>query len=289
MEQPLHHVLIIGCGLLGASLGLALKKRGLARTITGIGRRGSPSVEIAQQRGAIDRAFDDPAEPARDADMIVVCTPVRQFPETFRALAPALSKNAVVTDVGSTKVDVMMWAREIIPDHFVGSHPMAGSEKSGPEAARDDLYQGAVCLVCRGSPREPAASGFQRVTNMWEAVGMRVLECADDQHDRWVASVSHLPRAVSAALMTAASIDERALDVAAGGLIDTTRIAAGDATMWTDIFMTNRTPIVDALKAFEGHLIALRTAIERGDEKAIHAFLATAKNQRDSLMTKRGK
>ncbi len=299
MDTPFQHVVIIGCGLLGASLGLTLRHKGLAQTITGVGRAGSPTVARARQRGAIDRATDNPALAVAGAllpgettalppaDLVILCTPVRQFPDLFRRLAPALSPGAIVTDVGSTKAQVMRWAAELLPPHapFVGSHPMAGSEKSGPDAARADLYHNAVCLVCQ--PQHPSPAAFTRVTALWQALGMRIIPCDAAQHDLWVAAVSHLPYAVAAALVNAVANDPAALETAAGGFTDTSRIASGDVTMWTDILLTNRPAVIAMLGRFQDQMTALKTAVMHNDEPAIRAFLTHAKTSRDAFRAQR--
>ena len=298
MHQPFQHVVIIGCGLLGASLGLALRKHHLARLITGVGRHGSPSLAIARERRAIDRATDDPALAVRGtalpgessapppADLVVLCLPVRQFPQMFQLIAPALAPGTIVTDVGSTKAQVLQWAAQYLPAHapFIGSHPMTGSEKSGPRAARDDLYQNAVCLLCQ-PPTTPAAAS-QRLTALWRTLGMRLIPCDPAQHDRWVAAVSHLPYTLAATLVHTAA-DPAALETAAGGFTDTSRIASGDVSMWTDILLTNRQPLLDILARFQENLAALRSAIDRSDEPAIRNFLTTAKTARDAFIAKR--
>ena len=297
--QPFQHVAIVGVGLLGASLGLALRKANLARTITGIGRPGSTSLEIAKQRGAIDHASTDlaaavagaaPALPP--ADLVILCTPIRQFPDAFRTLAPALAPGTIVTDVGSTKADVMKWAAELLPAppaaHFIGSHPMAGSEKSGPAAARDDLYRNAVCLLCPPSTPNPASTlAFERIKNLWATLGMRLIELAPDVHDRWVATISHLPHAVAFSLVNAAARDPRMLEAVAGGFIDTTRVASSDFDMWTDIFLTNREAITGAIDVFSADLATLRSAIVAGDESAIREQLTRAKQTRSRLLASR--
>ena len=298
MQEPFQHVVIVGCGLLGASLGLALRKKALARVITGVGRRGSPTVAIARERRAIDRVTDDPARAVRGsalpgessarppADLVVLCIPVRQFPPMFQLIAPALAPGTIVTDVGSTKAQVMQWAAEFLPAHapFIGSHPMTGSEKSGPRAARDDLYQNAVCLIC--TPPTTPADAQQRIVGLWRTLGMRLISCDPAQHDRWTAAVSHLPYALAATLVHTAA-DPAALETAAGGFTDTTRIASGDVAMWTDILLTNRQPLLDMLALFQKNLAALQAAIERGDEAPIRAFLTTAKTARDAFIAKR--
>ena len=280
-----NRVVIVGVGLLGASLGLALKKHGIARRVVGVGRAGSPSLETALARGAVDETATDLVAAVWGADLVVLCSPVRQFPEALRQLAPALGPDAIVTDVGSTKSQVLQWAREILPGQvtFVGSHPMAGSEKKGPGAARDDLYEGAVCLVCAGGAGSQNSAVTARVAGMWRALGMRVIETDAATHDRWVAAISHLPHAVAASLVNAAAREPASLQAIAGGFVDATRIASSDVDMWTDIFLTNRAAVAGVLEEFEKRLGALRQAITAGDEPAIRAALTSAKQVRDSL------
>jgi prephenate dehydrogenase len=289
------HVVIHGVGLLGASLGLAMKRHQLAGAITGVGRANSSSLDIARARGAIDHGLTDLAAacqgthlPTRiPADLVVLCTPIRQFPEAMRILASAVVPGTVITDVGSTKADVMRWAAEILPRsvHFIGSHPMAGSEKSGPDAARDNLYENAVCLLCTppGAPEEPV----QRIRGLWQTLGMRLITLPADTHDQWVATISHLPHALAFALVTTAASHPEMLQAVAGGFLDTTRVASSDASMWTDIFLTNKAALVAALDAFSHDLSTLRSAIAGGNEPSIRDYLKNARQQRDTLLAQR--
>jgi prephenate dehydrogenase len=288
MSQSFNHVLIHGVGLLGASLGLALKKHRLAHTITGVGRANSPSLSIAQSRHAIDHASTDLASAVPAADLVILCTPIRQFPAAFQTLAPALRPGTIVTDVGSTKSDVCRWASELLPPHvhFIGSHPMAGSEKSGPQAARDNLYHNAVCLLCPPASAE-SQPAFARIRHLWSTLGMRLIELMPDVHDRWVATISHLPHAVAFALVNAASHEPKMLEAVAGGFLDTTRVASSDVSMWTDIFLTNRAAVLASLDVFSADLAALRDAIAAENEPALRDILTRAKRSRDDLLARR--
>jgi prephenate dehydrogenase len=297
-----ERVTIVGVGLLGTSLGLALKARGLAGEILGVGRPGSASLHIAQDRGAIDRAFTSLADAvAAQPDLVILCTPVRQFPQAFRTLHGKLRHDAIVTDVGSTKAEVMTWAAEGLSSEqdavFVGSHPMAGNEKRGPAAARPDLYHGGLCLICPaasasagggGGGRDDRADAAPRkIEALWEFLGMRTLRLAPAVHDRWVATVSHLPHAIAFALMSTAAGHPEMLAAAAGGLFDTTRIASSDTDMWTDIFLTNRDAVLGALEEFSATLATLKAAIAAGNEPALRAALLHAKSARDDLLLRR--
>ncbi|MGN6368293.1 MAG: prephenate dehydrogenase [Phycisphaerae bacterium] len=299
-----ERVVIVGVGLLGASLGLALKARGLARRVVGVGRAGSLSVERALQRGAIDEVGGDlgtvldgfgtekvQSRAGIGRDLVVLCAPVRQFRGLLEELRNMPGDGrVVVTDVGSTKGEVMGWAKEILGEKgkwFVGSHPMAGSEKRGPEAGRADLYEGAVCLICRPEGSASDEGAVERVEAMWQAVGMRTVRVGARAHDRWVATISHLPHAVAFSLVNAAAKDPQALQAVANGFLDTTRVASSDVEMWTDIFLTNRGAVVDAIDTFAADLSALRAAVANGDEGSIRAAIAAAKKTRDELVARR--
>ncbi len=289
-------VTIIGVGLLGASLGLALKQRSLAGRIIGVGRAGSDSLPIALQRQAIDIAQTDPAPAVREASLVVLAVHIGQFPAIFERIAEALPSGALVTDVGSTKTQVMHWATKRLPIHvdFIGSHPMAGSEKRGPQFARPDLFENAVCLVCpppihaRG-PRtgQRVESATNRVEALWRAIGMKTHRLDARRHDQWVAAVSHLPHAVAAALVLAASETPQALSAIAGGFLDTTRIASADPVIWTDIFLTNKPAVINQLTVFIRRLRTLQTAIRRGDHGVVADLLQQAKTTRDTLANNR--
>jgi prephenate dehydrogenase len=292
-SHPFQHAVIIGTGLLGTSLGLAMRKHNLAKIITGVGRKNSNSATIAQQRGAIDRTSDDPVTAITaptPADLIILCVPIRQFPEILKQIAPHLSPGTILTDVGSTKTQVMRWAAELLPPtvHFIGSHPMAGSEKTGPEAARDDLYTNATCLLCPPEKQSPeSTAAFRRIESLWQSLGMRTVSCSPQDHDRRVAAVSHLPHAMAFALMRAAGKDPAALEAAAGGFTDMTRIAGSDPTMWTDIYLSNRDALLAAINTFSAELNTLKSAIERNDENAIRAYVEASKRTRESFITQR--
>ncbi|NNM86570.1 MAG: prephenate dehydrogenase/arogenate dehydrogenase family protein [Phycisphaerales bacterium] len=278
-------VAIIGVGLLGASLGLALKNRRLASRVVGVGRRGSASLKTALKIGAIDTASTDMAA-VSECDLIVLASNIGAFPDLMRQLARCMKPGAIVTDVGSTKEQVMQWAAELLPAGvFVGSHPMAGSERRGPEFARADLYQDAVCLVC--APRQGLnAKTLRRVESLWRAVGMRTLSVAARQHDEIVATISHVPHAVAAALVQLSCSVPGAEAAIAGGFVDTTRIASGDPTMWTDIFRTNGSAIDASLGVLIAMLEHYRRVVRRGAPEELQELFAEAKKRRDALVAK---
>ncbi len=278
-------VTLVGVGLLGGSLGIALRERRLAREVVGFVRRAA-SIAECRQAGAVDDASLDLAGAVSGADLIVLCTPLAQMPELAAQMLPALRRGAVVTDVGSVKAGVV---RELEPllaragAHFVGSHPMAGSERTGVAAANGDLFQNAVCVVT-STPRT-AAGARSKVKRLWRAVGGRVLELTAPVHDALVGRSSHLPHFVAAAL-AAHVLEPRAERelalLCASGFRDATRIASSSVEMWRDIALANRRNLSRELGALAKQLLAVKTKLERGDAAAVERFLATARTRRDS-------
>ena len=278
---PFSQITIVGVGLLGGSLGLAARDRGLARRVVGVGHRES-SLRAAQARGAIDRFTLDVADAARNADLLVLATPVGLFADLVARAAPALAPDCLVTDVGSTKRAVLqaVLPRLSHPARFVGSHPIAGSEARGIDAARPDLYSNALTLVVPSDRSDPAA--VLAVEQFWQALGARTRRLDAETHDRLLAAASHLPHVVAAALVQALAPD--AESVIGKGFLDTTRIASGDPAMWRDILLTNADEILRALDPLEHTLADLRSALTRRDPDALRRFLDSAKTRRDKFL-----
>jgi prephenate dehydrogenase len=197
-------------------------------------------------------------------------------------IAPALSRDATVTDVGSVKTGIVRQLEGVLGDRFVGSHPMAGSEQSGFDAARADLFEGAACIITPTSSSRAASA--ETVRNLWESVGCRLMVMSPEEHDRRVARVSHLPHAVAAALVNAISLAvPEAGALAGGGYRDTTRIAASPAAMWREILCENRTELVAGLGDFSNALEDMRKMILSNDSEALESFLERARAIRESL------
>lgn len=278
--QRLDSVAIIGVGLIGGSVGLALRDRRLAVRVVGIGRR-AESLTAAQNIGAVTETTLDLAAGVADAQLIVVCSPIDRIVEHVRAAAAACPPGALITDAGSTKGSIVAaldgaLAREVT---FVGSHPLAGSEKQGPTEAQADLFEGRLVVVTPGAHTREADR--QRVAEFWESLGARVMAMSPAAHDRAVAASSHLPHLVAAALADAVPL--AAHPVTAGGFRDTTRVAAGDAELWTQILLDNREAVLAALTPFEETLTALRAALAAGDRQQLKTILNRAKTKRDAL------
>jgi prephenate dehydrogenase len=279
-----NKISVIGMGLLGGSLALAIKQRQLALKVHAHVRRESSVVE-GRKMGLADLITQDLKEVVLDADLIVLCTPLSQMQALATEMRPHLKPGAVVTDVGSAKGTVVQELEPIIRSaqaYFVGSHPMAGSEKMGMAAARADLFYNAICLVTPGT--SASAEAICAVQNFWKAIGAWPIRMTPDVHDDLVSRSSHLPHVVAADLanyvLSPAHPKEQAL-VCANGFRDTTRIASGSPEMWRDIALANRKNLGRVLGVFIEDLQEFQLALERADATAIEEFFAKAKQRRD--------
>jgi prephenate dehydrogenase len=273
-------VAVVGVGLIGGSIGLALRDRALAKTVVGIGRT-EHRLQIALERGAISRFSTDLQQGVAEAQLVVVCTPVGHIVEHVRRISLACPAGTLITDAGSTKGEICRALASNLDGegHFIGSHPMAGSEKSGPEHAEANLFQGSVTVV---TPTENAVDDDTvRIEDFWSSIGSRVVRMTADEHDQAVATVSHLPHMVASALAAGTPPDQ--LLLAAGGWRDTTRVASGDVELWRQILTDNRVHVLQALSSFEKVLSEFRDALERNEAAAITRLLASGKQNRDSL------
>lgn len=278
---------MIGVGLLGGSLGLALRQRHLAEEVVGFVRRAA-SVAECERSGAVSRATLDLADAVRGAQLIVLCTPLGQMQPLVKAMLPHLRRGVVVTDVGSTKGNVV---RELEPllrrvgAHLVASHPMAGSEKAGVGAARADLFEKAVCVVTPTARTQPAAQ--RKVEALWRAVGGRVLRMNAAAHDRAVARSSHLPHAVASAVAHWVLDPRQPAAVAqlcAGGFRDTSRVASSSPEMWRDIAWSNRKDLARELAGLTQSLTELQRCLAIGDRAGVESFYRQAKQRRDAWL-----
>ncbi|HEY3554899.1 MAG TPA: prephenate dehydrogenase/arogenate dehydrogenase family protein, partial [Casimicrobiaceae bacterium] len=277
---------VIGVGLIGASCALAMRRAGAVREIVGIGRS-QENLQRALRKGAIDRAVllgDDWISEIRDADFVLVAIPVAQYRDTFATLATALSRDAVITDAGSTKQDVVRAARETLDGHlgrFVPAHPVAGSERSGAEAGDAALFVGRQVIL---TPLpETSASALSRVEAFWTACGARVARLDPARHDRVLAAVSHVPHLLASTLVAElASRPDCAeyLGNAGGGFRDFTRIAASSPEMWRDVALANREALLIELATYRSALDALMLSIEHGDSASLEAMLERAARTR---------
>jgi len=282
---PLGRTAIVGVGLIGGSLGLALKRRGLAGEVVGSGWRES-TLRRARERGAIDRWTLDAAEAADGADLVALCTPVRHVTEKAEEALAGMGPGSVLTDVASTKATLTRAIEGLLPDGvaFVPGHPMAGSEKQGIESARADLFEGESCILTPTDKTPSQALGTVR--GVWEGVGARVELLDPEEHDRIMAQVSHLPHLVATMVVNAVADED--LRHAARGMKDATRIAGSDAGLWVDILKDNREKLLAALEQFGDQLDAARSALECSDWERLAEFLGRACRKRSALESEAG-
>ena len=273
-------VAIVGVGLIGGSIGLALRKRNLAKTIVGIGRR-QVSLRVARQTGAVDHTTIDLNKGVANAELIIIGTPVGQIVEHVRLAAQHCPERTLITDVGSVKQAIVepLDAGLARGCRFLGGHPVAGSEKTGPADASADLFAGRLMILT--PTKNTRAEDFDVLENFWQSLGSIVVSMTPEDHDRALAMTSHLPHAAAAAL--AAAIPEKFFRLAGSGLLDATRIAAGDPELWRQIFTLNRDNLLTALEQFGANLSALHAAIRDNNQEELARFLTLAKKNRDAI------
>ena len=282
---PFRKITIIGVGLLGGSIGLAVKRRKLARQTAGFVRRAA-SLKDCERTGAVDFATTDLLAAVWDADLVILCTPLAQMRSRVREMLPALKRGAIVTDVGSVKASVVRELESLVAKsdaHFVGSHPMAGAENTGVNAARADLFASTVCIVTPTKKTNQAA--LKKVEQFWQAIGSRVLELKPEIHDALVSRSSHLPHVVAATLAShvlSPAQPRHQATLCANGFRDTMRIASGSPEMWRDIALANRKNLGRSLDVFIADLQKFQRLVKQGDATAITKFFETAKKRRDN-------
>ena len=280
--MKLRVLTIVGVGLLGGSIGLAAKRRGIADCVRGLGRS-RESLDEAMALGAIDEVHLDPTTAIPGSDVVIVCMPVDLIAENVLRYAALAQAGAVFTDVGSTKKRIVDDLEGKLPTGiaFVGSHPLAGSEKRGVRHADADLFVGRTTVVTMSNVLIANPKAFELVSGFWEGLGSTVCEMAPIHHDAALAATSHLPHLVASSL--ACVVGESLQPFAATGYRDTTRIAAGDPGLWAAIFEQNRDELLSALDLFEIQLSDFRKAIEGRDEATPRKLLAEGKKNRDAF------
>ena len=283
-------VYLVGVGLINGSLARDLKRHELAKEVIGIGRD-SQRLAKAQALQIIDQYQLLHENDVLDADVIVFGVPVGKIRDTLTLLKPHLNPNTLLTDVGSTKNNVIQAAEEILGElsaKFVPAHPIAGSEQSGFEHAQEDLFQDRKVIV---TPTEKTdATAVQKIKKMWQVIGAQVDEMTAEQHDAILSMTSHLPHMVAYTLVNYLGKQSDASNIfnyAAGGFYDFTRIASSDPTMWADICIANKDMLLDSIEGFNKCLNELRSAIEKQDEDAIYNLLKQAKRLRDLNLLKK--
>lgn len=279
--MQIDQLTIVGVGLIGGSIGLAAKARGLAKRVVGVGRD-DRTLARAAAGGAIDSFTTAIPDGVATADFVVVCTPVDRVAADVLAAVRGAPPRAVVTDAGSTKGNVVRELAGALPAggaHFVGSHPLAGSEKKGAAFAKADLFADRVVVVTPTADTDPEAASV--VDLFWLSLGARVVRMDPFEHDTALAFTSHLPHAAASGL--AGATPPGWLTLTAGGFRDTTRIAAGDPDLWAAIFAANRDAVLAAVDAFTGRMAEFREALAAGDREKLAKWLGDGKRVRDAL------
>jgi prephenate dehydrogenase len=284
MSDVIKQLTIIGVGLIGGSLARALKHAGAVGEVVGSGRDAA-HLQQALDLGVIDRMETDPAVAVQGADVVVVAAPVGAVEVIFRAIAPSLAPETILTDVGSTKASVVAAAKAAfgeLPENFVPGHPIAGTEKSGVAASFAELFAGRRVILTPTERSNPAA--VAQVRALWEQCGAEVVETSVEHHDEVLAATSHLPHLLAFSLVdTLATLDDKQeiFEFAAGGFRDFTRIASSDPRMWHDICVHNEPALLKMLERFEADLDKLRQAIANNDGDYLLRVFTRAKAARD--------
>jgi len=278
--KPLKTVTIVGVGLMGGSIGLALRKRNMAEKVVGVGRR-QVSLRVARRVGAVTNTTIDLAGGVDGADLVVVSSPVGMIIDHVKQVAAACPEGTLITDTGSAKQAIVDALDSGLPRgcRFLGSHPLCGSEKSGAVNADENLFEGAMTVIT--PTRNTRAEDFDLLEQFWSEMGSMVVQMPAEEHDQALALTSHLPHMAAAAL--ANTVPEQYLRLTAQGMRDTTRLASGDAELWVHILSLNRDNVLKALQQYGAQLTALHSAIRDNDEEKLRQFLTSAKKNRDAL------
>lgn len=278
---------ILGAGLLGGSLGMALRQRGLAKEV----HAWSPSErtrKICEKSDWCSAVYRDAAVACEGADLVFLCGPVDTIPPLLEEIAPSCGEGCLLTDVGSTKARISETGSRVFPSShaatFIGSHPMAGSEKSGLQYADPHLFLGKTCII---TPTNQSSGPLQRLLQIWKELGMETFECSPAEHDRIVAHMSHLPHGLAAILCAVlADLPDDWAACAGNGLRDTTRVAAGDPKLWTAIFRDNETAFRESLKRIQVGLDEMHAALDSPDNLLLDELLGKAREYRVGLEEK---
>ncbi len=288
MSKDFDTVAIIGLGLIGSSIGHAIRKHGLADRITGCARS-EATRDRALELGFIDEAFSDAAGSVADADLIILCSPVGTFGDIAKAISGAMKPGAILSDTGSVKQTVIKDITPHVPDgvHFVPAHPVAGTEHSGPDAGFAELFDERWCIITPPPGTDEAA--VDQLEKFWKACGSKVERMDPEHHDIVLAITSHIPHLIAYNIVGTASdlekvTDSEVIKFAAGGFRDFTRIAASDPVMWRDVFLNNREAVLEVLGRFNEDLAALQKAIRWSDGDALEELFRRTRDIRRSII-----
>ncbi len=279
-------IAVMGLGLIGGSLGLALHQAGVAKHISGYDSNPDATYQ-AWELGAITEICNTAEKAVQQADMVILATPILAMPELLERIAPELKRGVLITDTASTKVQILNWAKTLLPANvmFVGGHPMAGRELSGIKAAEAGMFKG--CAYCLIPASQASSEGVAQLSEIVMRLGAHPLVLDAERHDRLVAGISHLPFVLSSALVQCLSKEEdwkELITLAAGGFRDMSRLAAGSPTMYRDIGVTNKVEILNWLDALALELDIIRSLIARDDEN-LETYFAHAKQLRETAFS----
>lgn len=271
-----NKVAIIGTGLIGGSLALAIKKNKLAKEVVGVSRH-KRSLNLALEKNVIDRGSRS-LDIIKGADLLILATPVDTIINLRKKILSLVDKDCIVTDVGSTKVKVVSFLEKVFKN-YVGSHPLTGSEKRGITHAKADIFNNALCVLTPTGKTQTRP--LMKVKKLWAKAGSRIVFLTPEEHDRILSFTSHLPHIVAFSLI--GSIPVNYLKLSSSGLKDTTRIAASDALLWRDIILSNRKNVLRAIALFEKSLRAVKSSIQKNDKNKLEKILSLAQRKRVSL------
>jgi prephenate dehydrogenase len=278
-----NKITILGVGLLGASFALALKKNSLCNSITGYGRNRENLLK-AKELDIINSFEQDPAAACENADLIMLSTPVGSFLDLVKVIAPSLKKGTILTDVGSVKGRLVREIEKILPKsvHYIGGHPIAGSDRSGIDSANSGLFRNAKCIITPTENSDPEA--LEKIQALWKSLGSDILNLNPEEHDRIYASVSHLPHVVAYAMVnTVADMDRSYLDFSGKGFMDATRIASSSEELWNDICLLNRDNLVEVIAVFQKNLERLEQYIKAGNSDSLKNEFRKARILREQI------
>ena len=282
MNQPFQQITILGLGLIGGSIALEAKKHKLAKRVVGY-NRSLKSRRSALKRKACDAVFGRPEAAVQGSDLVILATPVKTIPKLAKIIAPHLEKGALVTDVGSTKAEVVRQLNKILPAevNFIGGHPIAGTENSGMDSALLNLFQGRWWIFTPGTKR----NGFNKLRSFARAMGAKVGQMSPREHDATLAAISHLPHMAAYGLVDTVLHfrNGKALQYAAGGFKDYTRIAASSPQMWAEICLDNRSELLKLIGSFERSIGRIKRMVEKQDGSALEKLFETAASNRRKL------
>jgi len=271
-----NKVAIIGAGLIGGSIGLGLKQRKIAREVVGVSKH-KKSIALALKTKAIDKGSLS-LSVIKGAELLIVATPVDTIIALKHKILKYIDKDCIITDVGSTKEEIVSAMEKAFPN-YIGSHPLAGSEKRGVINASPAIFDGSLCILTPTA--RTSSQALKNVKLLWKALGARIIILTPKQHDKILAFVSHLPHLIAFSLIN--TVPEGLLKFSSGGLKDTTRIAASDTALWRDILLSNRANLLSAIKLFESNLTRLKSAIKANNSKAVESILSQSKRIRENL------